>query len=459
MFKHTDGKEYSLADYIKLLKEEGNSTAEISALVGKQDDNDDIKETIETVKKELKAIEIQKTVEADEAKSAKDDEFSKAVKEAVKEEMKGLEPVREEVKEIKRFNVLTGKHEDYKKMSESKKAIADCLYHSLNNDMASVKAVQKDVDAEIQKEYKQLGIKTALYSNTGSGAYTVPTEVNDEIAVSRYNQSEMYQRANKQAILYNDKVYPVCADMTFATRTNENTAWADKTPVLENPTIETTEYGGLALMSRRLVEIRSPEIVDMLVAAAGSADAKFIDTTAAFSVTTDADDFNGIIFDSLTGGVTSKALTAISEDDFINLINGLSDNVDDITFIANRKVRMKYGNLDTENGGKVFRDFMSNGQIAPMGYDFIENRKIPSTLTINASSGNTNTRAGGNSDCLVCADLSKLYIATGLMRIDYSEHYKFAEDQVAWKFVNRIGTDVVTDSGNVAATVIELTNS
>ena len=454
-----DGKELSLTEFVKALKELGNDAKQVAAEVALQDKDADVSDIAEKVIAEFKAIEVVAQMEATEVKEAKTDELSKSVDEAVKKALKDMPVVKAEpMKDIQRFSVVSGKTETYKTMSESRKAIADSLYYSMNHDMSSVKDVQQAVTEEMAKEYKQLGIKAPLYTDATTGSYAVATEVANEIATSRYEQSDFYKKANKQAILLNDKVYPVATDMTFATRANEATAWSDTTPSLENPTIETTEYGGLALLSKRLVELRAPEVVDMLIQAAGSADARFIDSTAAFSVTTNADAFNGLIFDSLTAGVDDITLANISADDFINLIAKLSDNVDDITFIANRKVRMKYGNLDNTAGNKLFADFMSNGNIAPMGYDFITNKKIPSTLTINASSGGTNDRASGTSDCLIAADLSKLYIATGIMRIDYSEHYKFGEDQIAWKFVNRIGSDVVTDSGNAAAAVLELTN-
>jgi len=454
-----DDIEMNLTDFVKALKEQGKEASQIAAQVALQDEDAKVSDIAKSVKAELKALEVEEAIKSEEAKTAKSDELSVAVDEAVKKALKEMPVAKEEPKkQVFRFNTMTGKHEDYAKMSESKKAIADSLFYSMTGDTSSLKAVQADVDAELKAEYKALGIKTALYTDATTGSYTIPTEVSNQIAASRYEQSDFYKKANKQAIMYNDKVYPVATDMTFATRTNENTAWDDKTPTIGNPTIETVEYGGLALLSKRLVELRAPEVVDMLIQAAGSADARFIDTTAAFSVTGTADAFNGVIFDSLTAGIDDKALTAITAKDFANLIEELSDNINDITFIANRKVRNLYGLLENSNGAYVFNQFMSNGNIAPMGYDFIENRKIPSTLTINTSSGSTNARTGGTSDCLVAADLSKLYIATGLMRIDYSEHFKFAEDQIAWKFVNRIGSDMVTDSGNVAAAVIELTN-
>lgn len=452
-----------LKEMLDKLIAEGKDAKQVTAALILENDEAakmEASDVIAMVEKAFKANAAVKLIEDKEVATEEGEKFDAAVEAAVKKIMEKRPAAAPEKKEVSRFNVVTGKHQDYSKMSESYKAMADSLYFSLKGDTASLAAVQKDVDAEVKSTLETMGIKTALYSNTGSGAYAVPTEVSSDIAVSRYNQSAMYRKANKQGILFNGKVYPVATDMTFAHRTNENTAWGDKTPTLENPTITIQEYGGLALLSRRLVEIRSPEVVQMLINAAGSADARFIDlASAAYSVTTDADPFNGLIFDSLTAGVTSKALSAIIDQDFIDLIAELSDNVDDITFIANRKVRNAYGRLETGTGGaRLFADFMSNGSMAPMGHDFIENRKIPSTLTINASSGNTNKRAAGSSDCIIAADLSKLFIVAGMMRVDYSEHYKFAEDQVAWKFVNEIGVDVVTDSGNVVAAVLELTN-
>jgi len=452
-----------MKDLIKKLKAEGKTADQICAEIAK-DSEKSIEEVVAEVRKELKALDAQeafKGVEAkEEAQKAEKSKLSAEVKEAVKEVLKDMPAVKEEPKkEVKMFNSITGKHEDYAKMSDSYKAVADSLYYSLKGDMKSVESIKNEVDSEVKRQLESIGVKTALYTDATTGSYLIPTEVSSDIAVSRYDKSVMYQKANKAGILFNSKVYPVATDMTFSHRTNENTAWGDVTPTIENPTITVKEYGGLALLSRRLVELRSPQVVQMLVDSAGSADARFIDlATAIYSVTTNSDPFNGLVFDSKTAGVDDKALSAISEDDFVNLINKLSNNVNDITFIANRKVRMKYGNLENSAGNKIFANFMSNGQIAPMGYDFIENRQIASTLAVNASSGVANKRTGGTSDVLICADLSKLLIVAGMMRIDYSEHYKFAEDQVAWKFVNEIGCGTVTDTGNVVASVIELTN-
>jgi HK97 family phage major capsid protein len=256
-------------------------------------------------------------------------------------------------------------------------------------------------------------------------------------------------------------VYPIMVDVDFATIADESTQIGDKTPTVGNPSVAMSRYGGMAYISNNLINLRSPQIVDAVIMQGANANARFIDlASACFSVTTNSDPFNGLIFDANTAGVTAKALTAINDTDFINLIAALSDKVDNITFIANRKVRNLYGQIESTGGMRLFTDFLTSGKMAPLGHDFIENRKIPSTLFVNSSGGGTSKRTNGTSDVIIAADLSKLYLGVDQLRMDMSPDLKFDYDQTAFRFVGRIGSKVVssTSTSGVVAAVLELTN-
>lgn len=454
----------------------------IKKLLAQGKSNDEIQKAVAEAlsKKEVEAVENVKEVIADALKEFKAEQDIKAAFDSIETEKKENSAIKElkaelkelkekklpgtldqaEQKSVKYFDKISGTCKEYKTMPEGYKAVADMFYHSKRNDLASLEAIQKEIQQENKKDFQRLGVKTPLYTDATTGSYLIPTIVDSEIMQLTYELSDMYKRSNRKNVVVNDVVYPVMADMTFAFITDESTQLGDKTPTIANPAIAMKRYGGMAYLSNELINMRSPEVVSTLIASGASANADFIDLySVAGSVTTESDPFNGLIFDANTAGLTSKALTSITDQDFVNLLEELSYKVKDATFIANRKVRNKYGLLETTGGHKIFKDFLSNGQIAPMGMDFIENRKIPSTLTINSSSAGTNTRAAGSSDALICADLSKLHIGLRGLRIDMSEHLKFDYDQTAWRFHGAIGCKLGTGSSDagVSAAVVELT--
>jgi HK97 family phage major capsid protein len=419
-------------------------------------------------------LEAKKAFEASKlaSKSIEEDEEAKKLEAKVKASVdavlestgvKGLLERGQEKEEVKYFSMITGKSEGYKGMSDARKSVADALYYKLVGDIASLNKVCEDVKAQNIADAKQLGLsmKTALYTDATTGSYLIPTEVASEIMQLTYEQSQMLSKCNRNNVVFNSKLYPIMVDVSFATITDESTQIGDKTPTISNPTIAMSRYGGMAYISNELIKMRSPEVVTALMNQFASANARHVDLAVpCFSVTTNSDPFNGIAFDTLTAGVTSKALVDITEADLLALIAAISEKTNNITFMANRKVRNAFGAIKNAAGNSVFPDFVNSGVIAPYGNDFIVNSAIPSTMQVLASSGNVNRRTGGTSDIIIAADLSMVSVGIDDLAIDMSRDLKFDYDQTAYRAVGRIGSKVLsgTSTSGVVAAVQELTN-
>ena len=250
----------------------------------------------------------------------------------------------------------------------------------------------------------------------------------------------------------------------FVWITDESTQIGDKTPTLSNPSIAASRYGGMAYFSNRLVQLRGADLISAYQMQTASLNAEFIDLMlAAGSVTTNSDAFNGILFDANTGYEAAKNFADADLADLTTLRQNLSHRASDATsvFFGNRKVRDAYGLHKDDAGRYTFNQFVNTGEFAPFGWEFVENKMIPSTLNHAASAGSgANRRTGGTADAVACADMSKVYIALGDFRIDSSEHFKFDYDQVAFRNIGTMGQKVVSGSatGGTVASMQQLNN-
>jgi HK97 family phage major capsid protein len=269
----------------------------------------------------------------------------------------------------------------------------------------------------------------------------------------------MLSRLNTKTITYNSKLYPVMAQLDFAWIADETTQIGDKTPTIDNPSIAMKRFGGMAYASNTLLRMKSPEFVNALVSQFGDALGRFIDLySVAASVTGNTDSVNGIVFDANTDGTTvaASAMADITVKDFVDLKNALGPKQRaNAIFVANSVVRDAYGLVEDSNGTPVFKDYINNGTIRPLGKDFVENPYIPSTFDIA-----TSKRTTGTDDVLVCLNPQAVYIGFTPLMIDGSSEFKFDYDQFAWRAVSEIGIKVISKSTTqgVCAAYKKITN-
>ncbi|MCP4178098.1 MAG: phage major capsid protein [bacterium] len=466
-----------LKELIEKMLSEGKELPEIAKAVMelKQEDAkegdpeiDDEKTVIE-VEKIIKSLEVEKIAKKRIEKKAVDSELKKSVDQIVEDKLKSMpaiKEVKEEQKEIKFFNFATKKFQVSKGLSEGKQAFIDLLVATnlASKNDANAKAISKDIEADWSQNAARMGMpgmKTLLRSDATTGSYLIPTEIAIEILEVAYAQSVMMRLCNNQAVIYNDKVFPIIYDGDFAWLADETATIADKTPVISNPSVVVKRFGGIYLASNTLLQMKGEALVSAFVSQAASKVNEFLDlyVVAASIDGSGSDPLDGILFNSLTSFIADVAVADYSYD---NIISGLINDIDskistaDMTFLANRKMRRKTGLLQDASGRPLFDRFVSTGNFAPEGISFVENTRIPSTFDIATEEPLT-----GSNDVVILGDFSKVLLAVDNLRIDTSEHYKFAQDQMAWRFIGRVGTGIISGSGTAGKVVsaVEIDNS
>lgn len=454
----------NIKELIKKLLGEGKTVQEIVIEVAKHEEA--IAQGLKTdaIIKEVKSLEAAVKAEKEflalQEQEQKDSEFTKKVDEAVNARLKVIGTPNTSGKKYKFFNRITGLIEEKTYETEGQELLQKMLTAFSEKKFGEAANISAKIGEYNQKNDFNFAFnqdqKTALYSDATTGSYLIPTEVNMQIMALSYKKSVMLQRVNKAAINYNSKVYPIIIDGTFAFIADETTQVGDKTPTIGNPTFASKRYGGMTYVSNHLLKLRGADLTAAFIESAASAQAKFLDLMiAAGSVTTESDGFNGIIFDANTAYLSAISLSAIDKDTLVTLANELSPSCDpaSLAFIANRKVKSKFGLLENSNGAFIFPEYYRSGEFSPMGIPFITNSQIPSTINHAASAGTgSNTRAAGDDDVIVVADLSKIVVGMGDLRIDSSEHFKFDYDQFSFRFIGEAGSKVLS-SGSTAGKV------
>lgn len=448
-------------ELIKKLLLEGKSNEEIVAEVAKLEEVTSKGMKVAEILKEVKAIEASEAAKKEfqelQAKELEEEKISKAVEKAVAKI--SVEKYKDNGT-YKFFNTATGKVEEKKyedgNMSQLQKML---IALAIEKDFKSAQSISEEIGQETEKLKRGIpnSVKTPLYSDATTGSYLIPTEVNMQILALTYQKSELFQRLNKAVVAYNSKVYPIMIDGTFAFIADETTQLGDKTPTVGNPTFDLKRYGGLAYMSNQLLQYRGADLTQAFMNSVSSMNAKFIDLMVpSASTTINNDAFNGIIFDANTGYKAAIALADITKDTLTNLLIELDASCDQasLAFFANRKVRNAFGLLENSNGAFVFPQFMQTGQFAPVGVPFLLDAQIPTDILNHAASAGSgaNRRTGGAANVVGVADLSKVIVGMGDLRIDGSEHFKFDYDQFSFRMVGQMGSKVLS-SGSTAGKV------
>jgi len=452
-----------IKELIKKLQGEGKSVSEIAGEVAKLQEAKELAtdsaKLAEMIKTEIRAIEVAAEVAKSEKINAEKSALKSEVESTVKEVLKAMPAIKEpDQKEVKYFDHGQKKAFSTKQnCSEGLKAFARLVEYVGKGDHGNAEAVQKEILAEKVKEYEKLGIKAALYSNATTGSYLIPTEV--EMAIfERAYQGVMLSRVNTNAIVYNEKLFPVMADMSFSFIATENTQIGDKTPTISNPSVAMARFGGMAYLSNALLNMPTG-LMSALSSQFGSALQKFADfnLVCASVSETPADPFNGIAFDANTKIETPKALTAITIEDLFNLKNSIDQKYrSEAIYLANEKVRDAFGLLENTAGNEIFSQFINTGVFNPLGKEFVVNDQIPSTFT----TGLANKLLNGTSDIVMAVVPKAVYAGFEPLRIATSEHLKFDYDQFAIRCVSRMGVKVVSTTGTsgYVASALELTN-
>lgn len=403
-------------------------------------------EIVAEVEKAFKVIKASKSFSEKKANSEKEIAEQKAIDARVKKALEGikLDVNATPAKEVKYFDHVSKKVVSEKaNVSEGLKAFAKLSAYVASGDKVNAKAVEAEIIAEKKKEFEQLGIKTALYSDATTGSYLIPTEVELAIFEKAY-QGVMLSRVNTNAVNYNSKLYPVMADMSLGWIADETTVVPDKTSTISNPTVDMKRFGGIALMSNTLLNMPTG-LMAAISSQIGSALQRFADLNLVVASATGsgADPIIGIAFDANTKVVTAKNLADVAIEDLTTLKNWIDQKFrSEAIFLANEKVRDAYGLLDDGAGNKMFTQFINTGDFRPIGKEFVVNDQIPSTITVATKEPLT-----GSSDIIMAIAPSAIYAGFEPLRIATSDHYKFAEDQFAMRVVSRMGVKNISTTG------------
>lgn len=447
-----------IKELIKKLHAEGKSVSEIALEVAKLQEAkalaDDAAKLADTIKTEIKAInvaeQIEKSEKADAAKSALKTEVEETVKQVLKS-MPAVEHV--EAKTVKAFDHVSKKMVEKKEMSDELKAFAEMLGCLSVKNHRRAKEIEKNLASSKEASLKQLGfdIKAPLYSDAVTGSYLIPTEVEAEIFQRAY-ASVMLPLLNTKTVVYDGKIYPVVSNFDLEFIADETTEIGDKTPTIANPAVDMCRIGGMTYASNTLLGMKGTQLVNAFIVGFGDALARFVDLyTVAGSVTGNSDGFNGLVFDANADKTTVAASTLANIDkaDFNALKNVLGPKFRaGAIFLANSKIRDAYGDLNDQAGNPLFRDFVSNGVIRPYGKEFVENPYIPSTFDIAGGK-----RTTGTDDVVICMNGEGIVTGFDNLVIASSEHFLFSKDQTAWRGVARMGQKILSSSATQGACV------
>lgn len=465
-----------LQDVIEKGVLEGKSDSEIAKLVVSEKAAPDLEvneivDAILTVRKMQdvqKALNEQKKLDEEKAEAKKTSNDTKQiVKELVNEELKSITvgPNFSKFgidKELKRFNPRTGKREVVEmKVSEAYGTFNNLFKAFFDRDFKSAQSISLEIDQDNnRKDLNLLGKATPTVSDvTTRGGFGVPTEVSDMIMQVIYEISAVYDRLNKDNIIFESKVYPLMYGINVGYIADQSTGVTEKNPTFTNPSISMYRVGGYSTISNRFLAQKGSDLVNAFVQAYGSAFAEFLDLhCCAGNVTGNSDKVDGIIFDPLTYLPSAVALSSLTPSVLKDIKNALSAkcNPKNLVWIANRKVADAIGLLENTGGMYAFPGYTEGRSIAPFGIPLITNPQIPSTLNVSGDN-----RTSGTSDALVCVDLSKVLVGvSGDTRIDMSEHIFFTDDLMAIRAIKNFGQKVLsgTSTGGIVSVAQELTN-
>lgn len=477
----------TINDQILEWVEEGKTDAEISKLILEEEGTKDfqteeIVELITKIKKEaeinssLKKIADQKQKDAD--KKIADQKVMDQVNKIVEDKLKSIniDPFASKFKrptDLKTFDPATGKIIEIKTdISEAYGAFNAMMFCFSEKDMRSAKAISREIDQDNAKYRKQLneatkmkleklGIKAAndpiASDNDARGGYAVPTEVEMVINQLVYDKSVMLANMNTDNIIYEDKIYPLMYGISVSDIADQDTAVTESQPTFDNPTITMYRAGAYTNLSNVILKQKGADLTRAITTAYAAAFARFLDLRLAIgNVTTNSDLVDGIAFDPNTNAPTAIALSALTTEQIATVLRTLSDEAGEIVMVANRKVVDTVGLLNNAAGNREYPQYLNGGAISPLGVPLKKNPKITSVLDIGGDA-----RTGGTDDVLLA--FSKEHCVAGISgdtRIDFSEHWRFANDQTTIRGIKSYGAKVLsaTGTGGIVAIAQELTN-
>ncbi|GBR74534.1 phage capsid superfamily [Candidatus Termititenax aidoneus] len=447
---------------------QGKTDAEIASAVLKEfaASADDVAKAILAAKKEQEVAEklaaAQKEAELKATEDKKAEELKSQIASGVEGALKkiGVDPTKKFESEQETFSPVH-KKVIKQKVSEDRKMFAQLLKYAAQRDMKSVHSLGADINA------KRAQIANApLLSNVPTGNVLVPVEIEQEIFAKAYT-SKILSLVNTNVVSYMGKLYPVLSDVTFAERADRNTNIGDGTPTIDAPKITPVEVSAIAGIDNALIAIVD-RIIDAIVAQAGNSLAKVADRKIPANSVADGGAFDGFIFDTNTDATSAaKALSALVAKDLVLLKNKLSPEYrDSAIFLSSDTVRDVVGLLPsfdmslvtedataTGTGGLMFPTYTASGTLRPFGRDYPVDNFIPDTINLS-----TKSAAAGN-PVLLALDPSTVYAAYADLRIDFSQEYFFAKDQMAIRFIAQLGSKVIVGNGKKSVAAQSLTNS
>lgn len=413
-----------------------------------------------------KLLEAKKTKDALEAKAKQDEDFEKKLSEKMDEKLKSINLNFGQYKVSspeKRFNVLTGKYEEItQKQSDAYNMFNKFIACLGNKDFSGAKSISDEIEQDNEQKLSQFGIKSTSVSDVASrGGYTVPVEVDAMILQMAYSMCQVYQLTQKYVVNYNSYVVPTMGNFSVQWLADQSTTITDNNPTFYNPTLDIKRCAIGTKVSNEFLAQKGMDLVNSFVQGMASAFARELDKMIiSGSITGNSDLFNGLVFDSNTLKPTAYALTAITEQKILDLINSLSDDATDtLRIIGNRNVISKIGMLENGAGYRIYPDFSKQGAngLTPFGVQSIMNPKIPSTFDVGAGK-----RTTGTDDVLIVADLNKVATAVSEQtRIAMSTDADFFGDNFAIKAIKKYAQKVLVGSGALGVVCVaqELTNA
>jgi HK97 family phage major capsid protein len=351
-------------------------------------------------------------------------------------------------KELKVFDMHTGKIIGIRKVNEEEAAFNRMLRGLATRDLSDAKAISNEIDQQNDADYKVLGHKAPTPARSDSvavGGYAVPSETDAEIMQMIYASSVMYANMSKDAIIANGKIHPLMYGIAVVDIADQGTAATESTPTFTNPTVSVARAGAFTAVSNEFLSQKGIDLVTAFTNAYTSAMARFLDLRLAVgNVTNDSDLLDGLVFDALT-----VLDTAVTKANFVfstmeDQLAAISDecNQGSLRWIGNRVVKALIGNLENGAGYKLFPQYASGGDFSPLGIPFILNTKIGSALDVGGDK-----RTTGTDNVLILADMSKcVTVLDNTTRIDLSKDYYFTTDLSTIRGIKRYGGKVLVST-------------
>jgi HK97 family phage major capsid protein len=442
---------------IKQWLKEGKSSGEICTLILEDSETKadaeklsakNIANMILNIKKASEVEAEVKETEEEEARRLKKEEEDLLKEEGVKKLIQ--KSVDDALKSIKShpINGVSGvygfvEHEDWKKeMGESfllgfKIASGNGTSKDIDNyQLMKEKNIKQVADAKFGGQFDKKSNNFLISATTNAGGFLVHPEFDSEIDKNVTAQSQLMNAIKKRIGTEKDLINSI-STFNLSYRANENTAFSQTRPSTAQVELKFKDAGGIVNISRKAMEGSYYNLVDELTQVATDAKIRLLEEMIPTgSVTADEDAFDGIRFqDGITSinGINAGASGAITTTDLSRAFTACDTNARHRgQFIMDTREAMFLAEAKDKNGQLLNLVEMKDG----IFYHKSTGKQIIVCDRMHRLLNGVSNRSTGTDVAVLYGDLSRFrYYEQGVMRIDITDQFKWAEDAYSMRFI------------------------